>query len=265
MQLVIPSEGQVGAWEVRFYADGGNENVTGILPFVVEGEAFDPISITLPSNEVNQGGYFNVTFSIDRRINVEGTRLVYYTKSTPSIYAAASYYELKYYIHTGVVPVYIQYMHAQGPHEIRCFTNSSSYTPCIRVPFQVNVNDPGKLDCYPRNIKDGSVLVVEWVLPTSWSILDDSQDYAFYLCVYPEDDLVEENGFQYAIKSHTGSAKIRIESGQKSTGKWQVRLVKRNMWVMSVSPFSLIGAKEAFASKMLENIKFTDVIVNIQH
>ncbi len=250
LSLEIKAEGQVGTWEVRFYADGNNENIVGRLPFFVEGDAYDPISIELDKTNVKEGETINVKFTVDPRVNATDARIVYYTKGSPSIYGSCGWCNLNQY--DGSMPIHIQPLGAHGWHEMRCFTSHASYTPCIRVPFYVNAPNPDVVNCYPRNVKDGSVMVVEWKV----------KEYEIrYLCFYPEDDLVEENGFELPLTGPTGSAKIRIESGRKQTGKWEARVVS-NMMVMAATSFTLIGAKEAFATKMLENIKFMDIQIN---
>jgi hypothetical protein len=251
LELTIVANGEVGEWEVRFYKDGGNESIAGKLPIFVEGESYDPISLTLDTHEVTEGDVLNVKFAIDPRAELAHSRLVYYSKGTPSIYSCTQLYMLDSYNATSVIPVAIESTGASGLHEIRCFANSSSYTPCLRVPFYINSRNPVKLECYPRNIKDGAILTVEWDMPT--------HDPDAFLCFYPEDELVEENGFRYKCETKSGIAQVRIESGQRSTGKWAVRLVKTSLLVLAAAPFRIVGAKEAFSEKMLENVKFMDI------
>jgi hypothetical protein len=253
MQFTIKAEGQVGPWELRFYANGGNESIVGRLPFIVMGESFNPITIELEKTIVSEGETINVKYAIDPRVLITDGKIACYTKSTPSLYESYAWYSFADYDHTDTIPIYIDSLGAHGWHEMRCFTNSTSYTPCLRVPFFVNATNPVKLNCYPRNVKDGSTIVIEWNMP-------NYSQYS-YLCLYPEDDLVEENGFRYPIHDESGSADFQIESGHKQTGRWEVRLISstNNLLVLAVTPFTLIGAKEAFSTKLLENVKFMDV------
>ncbi len=252
--LPITAEGQVGHWELRFYSDINNESIVGKIPFYVEGDSYDPITLELDKTVVSEGDTLNVKFEFDRRHQVATPRILYYTKATPSIFHITSFYDLNTYMHTQSVPVLIETHGACGWHEMRCFTSDESYTPCLRVHFYVNVPNPVKLRCHPLNVKDGGTIDVDWDIPPNAYI-------EFYLCFYPKDNLVEENGFTFTLSERKGSTRVQIESGQKSTGAWEVRLVEKyTMLVMAVAPFTLIGAKEAFSFKMLGNVKFIDAV-----
>jgi hypothetical protein len=255
MYLTLNAYGDVGAWEVRFYKDGGNENIAGRLPIFVEGEAYEGVTMSLENYQVAEGTSIQITYNIDDRIHLSSPRMYIVPKSSSIFYGL--YCSLDTAARRGVATVVIPERQICGTQEIRFLPTNSTFTPRGRLQFQQTCKNPSTLIVHPKCVRDGSTIQVEYNFT-------QPQSHTPYLCVYPAHMQVEQYGKTYPLVKNKGKMEMKIESGQNPTGDWEVRLVHGNL-TFTAAPFVVVGANEAFFTKMLLNFKHMDIDIVLQH
>lgn len=138
-------------------------------------------------------------------------------RSTPSIYSCT---QVAVTVPQGSTTLMATTYGGHGDYEVRAFIDSSSYQPILRVPITIKAKNPIKLECSSTFITDGTHVTVYW---------DSTQYSTFYnngtpsICAYPVNELTEERGKKWPIYGNVGNMTIKLESGQRPTGEWEIR------------------------------------------
>jgi hypothetical protein len=252
LSLKVDAYGDVGEWEVRFYKDGGNENIAGKLPIFVNGERYYAVKMELDKYEIEEGDAVNITYTVDRRVPNGSYRFYLLPKSSPIFVGIATDVGTK----QGTTSIFIPVRNVCGPQEIRFIATENSFTPRGRIHFNQTCQNPSTIHA-PRCARDGTNIEVEYNCTTFSS-------REMFICMYPAHMQVEQHGKKYPI-SGKGSITLNVDSGQNPTGDWEIRLLgNSNNLTIAVKPLVVIGAKEAFFTKMLLNVKFMEVDIVTQ-
>ncbi len=249
--IEVSANGRNGDFQIRFFRDGGSDNICAFVDFKVVGATPIEVVLSTDKQEYKFGDTMIVAATFDDSL-ASSSWLGIFPRSCPSV-TFVQWCQLEN--GSGTYHFELTNTHATGPHEVRFFP-TQQYQPIQKTLFYVTSDFGVELHCDSR-VLDGRRIYVRWdatktIANDTSQTISHSENWSFG--VYPKDTMCHSRDLKHHVKTQSGSTSFEVSSGIQQTGDWELRMFLNDKnSPYAVRPFILVGVNEMFFEKMSRN------------